>query len=81
MTTDDERKFPATHVYALGFWISGFVLVLLDLFTNFETGELGILMAGIGGLLNVRGLLMHLECRERQAFSLGQDVERLRSIN
>lgn len=77
----NERKFSSTHVYSLGFWIVGFLLAFAELIYRWDLGELGILTAGIGGVLNIRGFILHMECREREAFSLGEQVERLRSVN
>lgn len=77
----NERTFSSTHIYSLAFWAAGLVLVLLELIYGWDTGELGILSAGVGGLVNIKAFLMHMECREKRAFELGEQYERLRSVN
>lgn len=76
-----DRKFSATHVYSLAFWVAGFAFVVVEVVTSLDVGELGILLAGIGGVANIKGFLLNLECREREAFHMGEEVERLRSVN
>lgn len=78
MTT--ERTFSSTHVYSLAFWLVGLTLILFRMIYGWNTGSLGLFFAGIGGVLNIRGFIHHMEWRERNAFELGRDAERIRSI-
>lgn len=77
----NERKFSSTHVYSLAFWAVGFALAILELIYGWDLGELGILAAGVGGVINIKGFILHMECREREAFRMGEQFERIRSIH
>lgn len=77
----NERTFSSTHVYSLAFWVAGFALAIVEVVTELDVGELGILLAGIGGVANIKAFLLHMECREREAFHLGEQYERLRAVD
>lgn len=66
----------------MGLWGIGLVLVLVDLFiVRVDTGDLGLLFAGLGGMLTVRSWLVAMEARETEAFNLGREYETtLRSL-
>ena len=53
----------------------GLALVLVDLFSRVECGELGLLAAGAAMVFNVRGFFCRLAERERNAFEIGRDFE------
>lgn len=55
-------------------WLAGLVLIIVGMVTDYETGDLGLLCAGVGGVLNIRRFLMCNEERERNAFALGRDL-------
>lgn len=56
-------------------WVSATVIVLADLILlpTDALGHLGLLVACGSAILNVRGFVNTLECRERGAFELGRD--------
>ena len=59
-------------------WAMAPVLVLVDLFSDVESGELGVLL-GLGATtLSVRGYFVALADRERNAFMIGRDSMRRR---
>lgn len=78
-----DRQFSALHVFAGTLWAVGGLLILATLIAHQREGlaELGLLLAGAGGVLSVRGMLCHMEQRERTAFEIGRDIGRLHSID
>lgn len=55
-------------------WPAGTVLILIGFVSDHEFGQLGILLAMIAAVLNVRGFFSALLERERNAFELGREV-------
>lgn len=83
-----EQQYPAVHVFATAFWIVGGAGVVLNAVFGFHTGIAGLFLAGIGGVLNIRGLIRHhhhqiVEMHEsqRNAFELGRDVGRDNNVH
>lgn len=74
-----DRTITATTAAALFLWPAGLGLVLLDLFTAVNTGQLGLYLAMGGGVLNIRGFFCAQNYRERNAFYLGRDSVKLDS--
>ncbi len=75
-----ERPVSIVHATAVAFWIAGLLLIVADLFAAWRTSDLGLFVAGVGGVLTIRGYLCHLHDREVRAFELGRDVAGLRSV-
>lgn len=70
-----DRDVSATHAIATLLWIAGFTLVILAMIWTHPTlGMLGILLAGVGGVLNVRGMIHHMEGREMKALEMGVEA-------
>lgn len=74
-----ERKLSALHVCAAPFWVVGLFLIALQVLFGYEgLGSLGLLLAMVGGVVNIRAMLFHMEdrliSRERSAFDLGREV-------
>lgn len=61
-----------------GLWTSAAVLVPLDVLTDVNTGDLGILSAIGAATLSIRSYFAALEDRERNAFEIGRDSVRHR---
>lgn len=84
---NDDKNISATWAVSAGAmsaaaWGTGFVLVILDMvIVMVDTGDLGILTAGVGGMLNVRAWLSAMQAREVEAFNIGREYETtLRSL-
>lgn len=68
-----------TILTALAFvlWITGGALVLTgQLGASPHLGQVGLLAAGLGGVINIRGFIDNLTERERNAFEVGRQYER-----
>lgn len=74
----NDLDLSATGVAATSLWLIGVALALIQLTTNIELGQLGIIAAAGGATLNVRGYFLRFEDRERSAFEIGRDYERHR---
>lgn len=68
----------AYSILAVLGWLAGIALVLLDLlvFATDDLGHLGLLVVAGSAVLNVRGFIHRLECREKAAFDFGRDSVR-----
>ena len=82
-----DKTITSTTAFAILLWPLGLLLICLDMGTGWETGEFGLLLAGIAGVLNIRGFFCHLEQQTRDAFEFGREIgmeaaerERPRSI-
>lgn len=78
-----DRQVTAATVAATVGWMTGVVLVVVDLITAEETGELGLLVAGASAVLQIKlAIRRDQRRREQEAFDLGQrstdTVRRLR---
>lgn len=69
----NERSIAVHSAISALLWPIGFALVLLGLFTEFEFGQLGIVLCMVAATLTVRGYFCGLYRREREAFELGRD--------
>lgn len=70
-----NRTITPAHAGAIALWILGFTLVLLQLAGGPNTGQLGILVGCVGGVLHIRCFFTNLEEREMAAFKLGREYE------
>lgn len=68
-----ERSISSTTAAAILLWPLGFILILVDVFTSHQTGQLGLFAAAGGAVFNVRGFFCKLHKREQNAFELGRD--------
>ena len=76
-----DKNISATWAGSSLAWGVGLVLILLDMVTSAGTQCLGLYVAGVGGLLNVRTWLTQMYHRELEAFNIGREYERtLRSL-
>lgn len=71
-----DRTISATTTIAYACWFTGTLLVFLSFFGPLQLAAVGLLIAGAGGVMQIRGFLCALERRERNAFALGKDYER-----
>lgn len=67
-------RIPALHVGAVVLWCVGLVLSGLWTFAEIRTGSLGVVVACMGGVMNIRVFVGRLEERERRAFDFGRQV-------
>lgn len=75
-----DRPVSVTHAVSVGFWIAGLVFVGLELFAIWPTAALGLFLAGVGGVLTIRGYFCHMQDREREAFEIGREAAELRRV-
>lgn len=71
-----DKTVSLTSVFAWVLWVVAIALVLVDVFTEVNSGDLGIVAAAGGATLTVRGYFLDLEDRERNAFEIGRDSTR-----
>lgn len=71
-----DKTISSTTALAMLLWPAGFLLIILDLMTGWEAGELGLFLAGAAGVLNIRGFFCDLRYREREAYEIGRDSVR-----
>lgn len=71
-----NRSVAVHTAFSCLLWPSGLALVLVGLFTRHEVGQLGLIVAMIAAVLNVRGFFVCLEQREHAAFDLGRNSVR-----
>lgn len=69
----NNRNIAVHTAFSCLFWPVGTVMILIGLVTDHELGQVGILLAMIAAVLNVRGFFCSLGERERNAFELGRD--------
>lgn len=63
------------RVVASALWLGATALVLVDVLTPINTGDIGLL-AGMGAsVVCVRGYVLRVESELRNAFELGRDYE------
>lgn len=76
-----DKNVSLRSVIAYSLWLVGITLVVLDVFGLTGTGDLGVVIVGVGALLQIRGYFLEQAERDRNAFELGRDHERhLRSL-
>lgn len=71
-----DRTIAVHTAFSALLWPLGTVMIVVGLLTEHELGQLGILVAMVAAVLNVRGFFCALERRERNAFELGRDSVR-----
>lgn len=69
----DEVTVPLARILAVTLWIVGAALVGLQMLGMFYGGQLGLLLAGLGGVLSIRTMLHQNQERERCAYELGRE--------
>lgn len=67
-----ERNIALHAAVAYLLWPIGVILVCVGVVTDFELGQLGIVLCMIAATLTVRGYFCALERREREAYELGR---------
>ena len=70
-----DRNTYVAHFAAAVFWMVGIGFVIVEMTSTNQTGDLGVLFAGVGILLNVRGFLFEVNRREQNAYTMGRDHE------
>lgn len=75
-----DTYIAADRVLATVLWTAATGLILLDVVTSINTGDVGILLVGGAGTLSVRGEIRRLEGRERRAFDLGRESADVRDM-
>lgn len=71
-----ESTVTVRTVTALLLWTAGIIAIGLSFFGPLQLAAIGLLLAGMGGVVQIRGFLCALERRERNAFDLGRDSVR-----
>lgn len=67
-----DRSISAISTIALALWVGGLALVVFSIvLDDHGWGQLGLLAAGLGAVLNIRKFLCDMDHRERAAFRLG----------
>lgn len=74
----NDREVSLRSVIAYSLWLIGATLATLEMFGQWNAGELGVVAAAIGATLNVRGFFIDLHRRERRAFDFGREYEQTR---
>jgi hypothetical protein len=72
----EDVTISATATLAYGLWAVGITFVVVQLFDGAPLGQLGLLAAGAGMVLNVRGFICTQCQREQSAFDLGRESVR-----
>ena len=72
----EEREVAVRTVVAVALWGIGIGFVLVQIFTPFRVGQVGLVCVGGAMVLNVRGYFSRLDGQMRDAFQLGRDFER-----
>lgn len=58
-------------------WVTGAALVVAGVLTKvYGVPAVGLFTAGVAAVLNIRGFVLRMEERIRDAFDLGRDYER-----
>lgn len=69
-----------TSLGAFVLWLAALTLVLVDVLTGIDTGDIGIVASAAAATLTVRGYMIGLvdqiQIRERNAFEIGRDSVR-----
>lgn len=72
----DSRNISLHTAISCFLWPLGLGLVLVGIFTRHDLGQLGLLLAMIAAVLNVRGFFCRLAHREREAYEIGRESVR-----
>ena len=76
-----DRNISLHHVSAAALWVLGASLITIGLIASTPgLGHLGLMAAGMGGVLNIRGFICESMNREQNAFLLGQDSATMRRV-
>lgn len=75
-----DRKISATSTLAYALWSVGAVLIGLSFVLPLQLAAVGLLLAGMGGVTQIRGMFCGLAEREREAYRLGQESAGMRSV-
>lgn len=70
----NDRNIAVHTAFSCLLWPVGTVMILIGLMTERELGQLGLLLAMIAAVLNVRGFFCELHRREREAFEVGREI-------
>lgn len=77
-----EQETTAATVLGIVGWLAGATLVLIDVFGLWDVGELGLLLAGAGAVVQIRKMVRDQRAREDRAFRLGAATsEQIRQIH
>ncbi len=72
-----DKDVSLTSAFSLILWLIGACLILLAALTECRTGDLGLLIAGWGAVLTIRGYICsgveRVVEREEAAFQMGRD--------
>lgn len=71
-----DRSLSATVVASCALWAIGAGLIVIDLVTTVELGELGLWMAAVAAVLSVRRMFWQQAQRSQEVFEMGRDYER-----
>lgn len=71
-----DKRVSLTGISAAALWVLSVAMVIVDVFTDVNSGDLGII-AGLGAAtLTIRGYFVDLAAREQNAFEIGRDSVR-----
>lgn len=70
-----DREISVTRVIATMLWALGLALIGCSFFTTEVFAELGLWVAGLGGVMTIRDCMRAAASREKEAFELGREYE------
>jgi hypothetical protein len=72
-----DREVKMTTVLSAVLWTTGTLVVIAGMWTEvYGLPGVGLLLAGAGGVLSIRGFVLHCQDHLRDAFEYGRDFER-----
>jgi hypothetical protein len=76
-----DREISVTWLVSVAMWATGFGMIVVGMVIgNGGLGQLGLWHSAVGACLSVRGYILDLHYRERNAFELGRDSAELRGL-
>lgn len=77
-----DRTISLHHVSAAALWVLGATLVTIGLMSGVPgLGHLGLMFAGAGGVINIRGFMCRALTDQRETFEIGVEYAELKRIH
>jgi hypothetical protein len=77
-----DRTISLHHVSAAALWVVGAALVTIGLLAGIPgLGHIGLMAAGMGGVLNIRGFMCRALTDQRETFELGVEYAELKRVH
>lgn len=74
-----NHHVPISVTISAVLWTLGATLIIIQLANGMLTGQLGLLIAGSAGVLNIRTFILETHHREENAFDLGVAAGRVQA--